>query len=433
MWNGRRQPRAPTSAPHFLPRARGELGLGHSVLPPARMCTSWNVVAAVRSRLRGLLPLGALSQRCPPESVDARGTWRPGAQLETVHITPKIPGARKALAGWGKVGDRALEPADLIPLWQTGSELSWGNAFRTDTNRGTPALPAQSPGETFSNFPGVLAPRSLWGHRRTWPGRLGSLPAWGPGVPVTPSLLPHAFPSTACLPCVSTANHATQTFQSLLTLCHLQFASAGAGERRKRPPTLPPSTPLLASPSHLRPPERVQTLQVWACGGGAPEGTDSAGDGVRAASPTLSASAVPPPPPPPRLRRRDLWACNLVLFKFSPPPPFSFLKIFFFSFFEITLLELKSLPAFQFPCAGIRRRILRAGRVVLREGPGAPRPRFLQLGFVSLGDPPSWRGANSWRSSASRQASWASTPPHPAPYPARAAAAVGSGDVFIPV
>lgn len=62
-----------------------------------------------------------------------------------------------------------------------------------------------------------------------------------------------------------------------------------------------------------------------------PKAPDSAGDGFHAASPTLSASAVPPPPPPPRLRRRDLWACNLVLFKFSFLSPLFIFKVFFFS------------------------------------------------------------------------------------------------------
>lgn len=180
----------------------------------------------------------------------------------------------------------------------------------------------------------------------------------------------------ACLPCVSTANHATQTFQSFLPLCHLQFASAGAGERRKRPPphthTLPPPL-FLASPSHLRPPLCVQTLQVGACGGGAPEGTDSAGDGFHAASPTLSASAVPPPPPPPRLRRRDLWACNLVLFKFSFLSPLFIFKVFFFFFFEITLRwsSRVCLPS-RFPARGSGDASFAPGGLSCEWGQGLP-------------------------------------------------------------
>lgn len=114
MWNGRRRPCAPESALHFLPRAQGEVGLGHCVLPPAGMRRP--------ERRRSLIlaawprPLQGHSPKCPRQRPWAHVVHGDPARDSKLSASPrKIPGARKALAGWQKVGDRAFEPADLIP------------------------------------------------------------------------------------------------------------------------------------------------------------------------------------------------------------------------------------------------------------------------------------------------------------------------------
>lgn len=174
-------------------------------------------------------------------------------------------------------------------------------------------------------------------------------------------------------------------------------------------------------------------MQVGACGGGAPEGTDSAGDGVRAASPTLSASAVPPPPPPPRLRRRDLWACNLVLFKFSFFPPFSFLKIFFFSSLRLLCWSSRVCLPSSFPAQGSGDASFAPGGLSCERGQGLPGRDFSS--WVSSPWETLHPGVGQIRGGAQPQGKPPGPPPHPTPppTPARAAAAVGSEDVFIPV
>lgn len=186
------------------------------------------------------------------------------------------------------------------------------------------------------------------------------------------------------MPCTSPTNYATETFQSFLALCHLRVASAGSGRRGKKPSLPPPPIPLLSPPSHPRPPQCIQTLRVGTRSSRAPEGTDSARDGVPFTSPTLDASAVPPLPPPPHFQQ-DLLDCSLVLFN---------LFIFFRFAFFLKIPPCWSLerpPALQFPGARLARRALRAGRVVSWSGgQGLTRPRFLQIGSISLGDPTSW-------------------------------------------
>lgn len=174
-------------------------------------------------------------------------------------------------------------------------------------------------------------------------------------------------------------------------------------------------------------------MQVGACGSGAPEGTDSAGDGFRAASPTLRASAVPPPPPPPRLRRRDLWACNLVLFKFSFLSPLFILKIFFSS------LRLHSVGAQEAACLPVSLRGVRGTHPSRRAGCLASGARGSQAAISPAGfrlpERPSILARGQIRGGVQPQGKPPGPPPHPTPppIPARATAAVGSRDVFIPV
>lgn len=56
------------------------------------------------------------SPKCPRQRPWAHVVHGDPARDSKLSASPrKIPGARKALAGWQKVGDRAFEPADLIP------------------------------------------------------------------------------------------------------------------------------------------------------------------------------------------------------------------------------------------------------------------------------------------------------------------------------
>lgn len=137
VWNGRRLPRAPAGAPRFLPRAQGEVGLGHFVLPPARV--------------RGLGGRRSLALAAWPPSLRRHSPQRPRLR-HWAHVVRRDPKrdskpraspqrslARAALAGRGKSGDRAPGRADLILPWQTSlsrccSAPAPDSAFGTGTN-----------------------------------------------------------------------------------------------------------------------------------------------------------------------------------------------------------------------------------------------------------------------------------------------------------
>lgn len=86
---------------------------------------------------------------------------------------------------------------------------------------------------------------------------------------------------------------------------------------------------------------------------------------------------------------------------------------FFFSLgFHPAVASSVRLPS-RSPAWGSGGALFVLGGLAPEWGPGAPWPRFLRLGFVSLGDPTSWCEANSCQSSGSRQASCAPCLPPP--------------------
>lgn len=195
---------------------------GRTTLPSQRAGKSWAApfepapCKGVRARWGRSLVLAA---RHPPFQRRRTERPRPRPWAHVVCRDPKRDAkgraspqrslARAALAGRGKMGDRAPEPEDPIPPWQTSlsrccSQPSPCSAFGPGADRPTTGSvlshllkkrPAVSPSKPLRPWAHLTQDAWIFNHLWTWP------PRSTPPAPQRP-------PSPAASPCAFTTNRA---------------------------------------------------------------------------------------------------------------------------------------------------------------------------------------------------------------------------------